>query len=112
MHDSIRQHFARFLESVRKTGLADDRKESVESSLNRLPAMYAQFRATNDCRFGEEITRVVQAVLRVVEACPDGRKIDEEFRAGLHALHEEHGVPILRLKPLPALPKPKKARKA
>jgi len=112
MHDSIRRHFASFLKAVQKSSLPDDRKEFFAASIDRLPPMYATYRDTNDSRHGDEITRVVQTMLKALEGCPEGREIDGEFRTGLHALHEEFGVPILRLKSLPAPRKPTKASKS
>jgi len=75
MHDSIRRHFASFLKSVQESSLPDDRKEFFAASIDRLPPMYATYRDTNDSRHGDEITRVVQTMLKALEGCPEGREI-------------------------------------
>ena len=111
MHESIRTHFKDLEEAVRSTGVPADRREAIAGLVRRLPALYTQFRETNDSRWGEEITRVVQAVLKELEACPEARKLDAAFRAKLSLLHEELGVPKLTLKSAPKPPSPKKTRK-
>ena len=110
MHESIRTHFKDLEEAVRSTGVPADRREVIAGLVRRLPALYTQFRETNDSRWGEGITRVVQAVLKELEACPEARKLDAAFRAKLSLLHEELGVPKLTLKSAPPPPSPKKAR--
>ena len=110
MHESIRTHFKDLEEAVRSTGVPADRREVIAGLVRRLPALYTQFRETNDSRWGEEIARVVQAVLKDLEACPEARKLDAAFRAKLSLLHEESGVPKLALKSAPS-PGPKKARR-
>ena len=98
MHESIRTHFKDLEEAVGSTAVPADRREVIAGLVRRLPALYDQFRETNDARWGEEITRVVQAVLKDLEACPEARKLDAAFRAKLSLLHEEWGVPKLTLK--------------
>ena len=97
--------------AVRSTAVPADRREVIAGLVRRLPALYTQFRETNESRWGEEITRVVQAVLKDLEACPESRKLDAAFRAKLSLLHEELGVPKLALKSVPKPPGPKKTRK-
>lgn len=112
MHDSLIAHFASFEKAVQGTTIAEDRKEFIAASVQKLPAMYEQYRATNSSRFGDEITRVVQTILKNLEACPNSRGIDQDFREGLRKLHEELGVPVLRLKALPPLAKKRKTSAA
>ena len=111
MHESIQTHFQDLEEAVRSTAVPSDRREAIAGLVGRLPALYTQFRDTNDSRWGEEITRVVQAVLKDLEACPEARKLDAAFRTKLSLLHEELGVPKLTLKSAPPPPGPKKTRK-
>jgi hypothetical protein len=112
MHDSLKAHFASFEKSVQSTSIAEDRKEYITATLQKLPAVYEQYRLTNSSRFGDEITRMVQTILKNLEACPQSRGIDQEFRDGLRNLHEELGVPVLRLKAPAPLPKKRKASAA
>ena len=98
-------------DAVRTTAVPADRKEVIVGSVKRLSALYAKFRETNESRYGDEITRLVQSVLKDLEACPEARKLDAAFREKLRLLHEELGVPPLALRPAPPPPGPKKAHK-
>ncbi len=111
MHDSIRAHFKDLEDAVRATAVPADRQEVITNSVRLLPGLYARFRETDDSRYGDEIARVVQAILKDLEACPEAQKLDAAFREKLRLLHEELGVPKLALKPAPAPPGPKKTGK-
>ena len=111
MHESIRAHFKDLEDAVRTTAVPADRKDVIAGCVKRLSALYAKFRETSESRYGDEITRVVQAVLKDLEACPEARKLDAAFREKLRLLHEELGVPKLTLRPAPPPPGPKKTRK-
>jgi hypothetical protein len=112
MHESIKAHFAELQTALEGTTLSDERKQFVASSVAKLAALYAQFRETNMSRFGDEISRLVQAVLHHLQECPEASKLDADFRHGLHSLHQELGIPRLSLKPVKVPPKPKKRSKA
>jgi hypothetical protein len=112
MQDHIQAHFAALLTALDSTTVTDERKKLVAGFLARLGALYTRFRETNASRYGDEIASIVQAILRELEACPEARKLDAEFRGGLHALHEEFGIPKLALKPAPVPPKSRKKTKS
>jgi hypothetical protein len=111
MHERIKAHFRELEEDVRTTTVPADRKEAIAGSVKRLSALYTKFRETNDSRYGDEITRLVQGVLKELDACPEARRLDAAFRGKLRLLHEELGVPQLALKSAPPPPGPKKTRK-
>jgi hypothetical protein len=111
MHEKIRSHFAELQSALEGTTLSDERKQAVARSVAKLPHLYSQFRETNISRFGDEITQLVQLVLSQLEECPTATKLTEEFRRGLHVLHEDLGVPKLPLKPLRSPSKPRKGSK-
>jgi hypothetical protein len=110
MHESIRAHFRELEEALRSTAVPADRLEVIAGSIRRLPALYARFRETNESRHGEEIARLVQGVLKDLQACPQARGLDAAFREKLRLLHEELGVPPLALKAAPPTPAPRKGR--
>jgi hypothetical protein len=112
MHDRIKSHFAELQSALEDTSLSDERKQIVANSVAKLGALYTQFRETNMSRFGDEITRLVQAVLHQLQDCPEASKLDADFRLGLSSLHQELGIPRLTLKALKVPPKPKKGSKA
>ncbi len=111
MHENLRAHFSELEDAVRSTAVPADRQEAIASAVRRLPALYKKFRETNDSRYGADITRTVQAILKDLEACPEARKLDAAFRDKLALLHEELGVPKLTLRPAPPPPGPKRTRK-
>jgi hypothetical protein len=111
MHESIRAHFQELEEALRVTAVPADRREVIAGSVRRLPALYARFRETNESRHGEEIARLVQGILKDLEACPQARELDAAFREKLRLLHEELGVPPLALKPAARPPASGKGRK-
>ena len=111
MHETIRAHFQELEDAVQPTTIPADRKEVIAGSIKRLAALYTQFRQTNESRYFDEIARVVQGVLKDLEACPQAQKLDAAFRQKLWHLHEELGLPRLALKPASPPPGSKKARK-
>ncbi|MEI7686762.1 MAG: hypothetical protein WCL32_17220 [Planctomycetota bacterium] len=110
MHDMIQTHLTALQAAIVPTALTEQRKLFVDTAIGKLTELYQRFRETNASRYGDEIARVVQSILRELEACPEARKLDAEFRAGLHQLHEDLGIPKLALKAAPPPPKP--ARKS
>lgn len=111
MHADIQAHFAALEKAVRETAVPAGRQEVIAGCVKRLASLYTQFRETNDSRHGDEIGRVVQSVLKDLEACPEARKLDAEFREKLRLLHEDLGLPALALKAASPPPKPLKTRK-
>jgi hypothetical protein len=111
MHETIRAHFQKLEAAVQKTTVLADRKEVVAGSIQRLAALYAKFRQTDESRYFDEITRVIQGVLNELDACPEAKKLDAAFREKLRQLHEELGLPRLTLKSTSPPPGPKKTRK-
>src|ERR1051326_3617433 len=105
MHEEIRSHIAELQSALETTSLAEERKEYISKSVTKLVTLYQQFRETNESRCGDSIARLVGSILRELEACPEASKLDAKFREGLHALHEELGIPRLMLKPPKPLPK-------
>src|SRR5262249_59938445 len=111
MHPTIQAHFQELEAAVRGTAVPPDRREVIAGCVRQLAAVYTKSRQTNDSRYGDEITRLVQGILKALQACPEARKLDAAFREKLHLLHEEAGVPPLALKPAPPAPGTRKARK-
>src|SRR6266536_2754666 len=101
MHETIQAHFNGLEVAVRTTAVPADRQEVIAGSIKRLADLYAKFRETNESRYGDEITRLVQGVLKELETCPQARDLDAAFREKLRLLHEELGLPKLALKSLP-----------
>ena len=91
--------------------LPEDRRDAIAGAVRQLPALYLKLRETNESRYADAIARLVQTVLKDLEACPEARTLDAPFREKLRLLHEELGVPQLALKAAPPPPGLKKPRK-
>jgi len=111
MDPNIQAHFQELEDAIRTTAVSPDRREVIAGCVSQLAALYTKSRQTNDSRYGEEITRLVQGILKELQACPEARKLEAAFRDKLRLLHEEAGVPPLALKASPPAPGTKKARK-
>ena len=111
MHETIQAHFQELEEAVQNTSILADRKEVLAGSVQRLAALYTKFRQTDESRYFDEITRVIQGVLNELEACPDAQKLDAAFREKLRLLHEELGLPRFGAPVAAPAPGLKKTRK-
>src|SRR5436190_17906810 len=109
MHDHIRTHFAAIESALAKTTILEPRQQAISDLIVKLPPLYTQYRETNSSRFGDEITRIVQALIREMDTCPEAKKLEAEFREGLHRLHEDLGIPKLPIK-APPVPKSRKTK--
>jgi hypothetical protein len=106
MHEAVKAHFQPLEDAVRTTAITAERKQLIAMRVGRLSGLYTKLRQTHESRYFDEISGLVQLVLRELEACPDAQKLDLAFRTKLRHLHEELGLPLLSLKAPPA---PKKA---
>ncbi len=111
MHADMQAHFKKLEDAVQATAVPDGRKQFIATSVGKLAALYVKFRETSESRYGDEITRLVQWILDELQACPEARKLDADFREGLRLLHEQLGLPGLTLKLPAAAPKPPRTRK-
>jgi hypothetical protein len=111
MHETIQAHFTALERAVQTTSIPADSKQLITSSIKKLSALYGRYRETNESRYGDEITRLVQSVLKQLDTCPEACKLDAQFRDGLRQLHEDLGIPLLPLKAAKPSPKTAKTRK-
>jgi hypothetical protein len=111
MHKAVQAHFEALETAVGTTAIGADRKHVIASRIGRLSGLYTRFGEANESRYFDEINGLVQLLLKELEACPKAQKLDPTFREKLNRLHEQLGLPPLRLKPPPAPPAEKKASK-
>lgn len=92
---------------VRATAIPDACKQTALWCMGQLPTLYTKFRLTNESRYGDEIIRMVQGVLKELaddqNPCPHARKLAVSLPARLRRLHEKFGLPGLNIKPRVAL---------
>jgi hypothetical protein len=115
MGDAIHARLVKLVGTVGAAAIPGDSGHSVAWCLDQLPALYAKFHQTNDSRYGEEITRLVRAVLKLLAdpsgAFPVSEALAESLLVRLHLIHEQFGIPRLDIGlPRVAKPLPQKGR--
>ncbi len=113
MVDALQAHLGALGDQVQITTIPVGCKQSVAWCIRQLPPLYTLFHQTNESRYGEEITRLFQCVLKELTkgetACPKALQLVASIPGRLQLLHEQLGLPRLQLK----LPGPSsRARKA
>jgi hypothetical protein len=107
---SLQQYLETVGDEVQAAGLSADAKETALWGLGQLPKLYAQFRVSSESRYADQITRVLQGVLKELNehkpACPAAQRLAAAIPERLRSLHEEAGLPGLHLK-APRVPTPR-----
>jgi hypothetical protein len=101
MDEVIGAHLKRLEDAVRVTAIPEDSKRTALWCLKQLPAQYALSRQTNESRHDDEITRLVQVLIRQLTAggnCPEAQKLAASLPEGFRLLHEWLGLSFLTLK--------------
>ncbi|MBL8797541.1 MAG: hypothetical protein JNM56_26815 [Planctomycetia bacterium] len=108
MDKALRVQLTTMGDDVRAAAIPDDGKQTALWCIGQLPSLYAKYRLTNESRYGEEITRLVQGVLRELALdrtpCAPARRPSTSIPARFQRLHEKFGLPSLHLK-VPAVPR-------
>jgi hypothetical protein len=77
-----------------------------------LPPLYREFCRTHESRHGDEIRRLVQAVLMKLAETPEATGVAQAVLSQIQALHERLGLLGLNLKPLPPPKRPRPRKTA
>ena len=112
MDEATQAHLAALEDEVRAAALSEAGKHSALWCLGRLLPQYALYRQTCESRYGEEITRLVRGLLKVIIEDPGGPSVQHvatRILDRLQILHEQLGLPGLGL-PAPK-PSPRRSRK-
>jgi uncharacterized NAD(P)/FAD-binding protein YdhS len=96
--------FEAIREAVRAADLTDETRHTVGWCLEKLPALCREFSRTNESRFGDEIRRLTQAVLKSLTEAGVASAVTGQ----LQALHARLGLQGLEPKPT----KPLRRKKA
>jgi len=99
---------------VQAAAVPDGCKQTAAWCIRQLPPLYAEFGQTNESRYGDEITRLVQGVLKALATSkpvsPEAQRLAVRITNRLRLLHEQFGFPGLKFKPVGALqPRSRKA---
>jgi hypothetical protein len=111
---ALRAHLGALEDEVQATAIPGGCKHSVAWCIGQLPPLYTLFRQTNESRYGEEIARLFQCVLKELTkgetACPKAQQLAASIPGRLQLLHEQLGLPRLDLKSPGPSPRARKAR--
>ena len=105
MDKAIAAHLKGLEEAVGATAIPEDAKRTALWCLKRLPAQYTLSHQTHESRHDDEITRLVQLLIRQLIAgrhCPQAQKLAAGLPEDFRLLHERLGLSFLALK-TPAL---------
>jgi hypothetical protein len=112
--EALQAHLGALEDEIQATVIPGGCKQSAAWCIGQLPPLYALFRQTNESRYGEEITRLFQCVLKELTegetGCPKARQRVASIPGRLHLLHEQLGLPRLELKSPGPSPRARKTR--
>jgi len=102
MDDALQRHFSTLAEEVQATTIPDTNKQSALWCIGRLPALYAKLSSTSESRYGDEITRLVQGVVKELHQaklpCPKAEQLAAAVPDRFKLFHEQWGLPALLLR--------------
>ena len=114
MNEALPARLAGLADEVRAAALPSGCQQTTLWCLGQLPALYAQLGQTSESRYSEAITRLLQGLLKELAqaqaVCPEAQQLAARLTDRLRLLHEEFGLPGLRL-PTPGRLSPR-SRKA
>ena len=94
--------------NVEATAISAEGKRTVAWCLGKLSGLYSHYHASHESRYGDEIGRLVQAVIKeltlVPDECPAAHQIAMGMSERFQLLHERLGLPTLMLR-MPAAAK-------
>jgi hypothetical protein len=118
MNAALQAELAALGDEIRKAPISGACKQTVAWCFGQLPPLYGKFHQTNESRYGDAITRLVQAMLSELTNADKrnlaAQTLAETITEHLRLLHQQLGLAVLGLKaPRPApSPSPSPRRKA
>ena len=114
MDEALQAHLGSLEDEIQATAIPGSCKQSAAWCIEQPPPLYTLFRRTSESRYGEEITRLFQCVLKEVTkgetACPKAQRLVSSIPGRLQLLHEQLGLPRPELKSPGPSPRARKAR--
>ena len=108
MNEAHQADLTALANEVDVAALPSECKHTVVWCMRQLPALYNKFRHTQESRYADEITRLVQGVLKELvksgTACPEALQLAVSITDRLRLLHEQLGLSGPELK-MPSEPK-------
>jgi hypothetical protein len=101
MADALDAQLGALADEVWAAAIPSDSKQTVLWCLESLPALYAKFSQSNESRYGQEISRLVQGAFKELLQREPMTLEAEQLAAGiacrLRLLHEQLGLPDLNV---------------
>ena len=94
MAEAIQKELAMLGKQVQALAIPDASKQTALWCIKQLPSPYESFRLTNESRYGDQITRLLDALLKELGEGETATKVAERIRL----LHEKLGLPVLHLR--------------
>ena len=102
MDEAFQAELSALGNKVREATIPSGCKQYAVRCMEALPTLYDKFRQTNESRYGDEITRMVQTVLNEMalseRACPETQRLAIRITESLLLLHERFGLAALSLR--------------
>jgi hypothetical protein len=102
MDEALQAHLTTLRQEVQTAALPEAAQQTILWCLRQLPALYTKFRLSSESRYGDEIARLVQGMVKgLVECrpvCPEAQQLAADIPQRLQVLHEQAGLPDLHLK--------------
>lgn len=102
MSDTIQAQLGALGTELQAAAIPDTCKQAAAWCLGKLPTLYTKLGLTHESRYGDEITSLVQSLLKEFTSSPNAsletRKCAASFSERLSLLHERFGLPGLNLK--------------
>jgi hypothetical protein len=115
MQERLQDQLAALGKGVEGAAMTEGCKQTAAWCVGRLPRLYSMLEQTNESRYGDEITRIVQALINELadseKTRPGGRQLADQITDQFRLLHETFGLPRLHLKlQAAATSRPRKTR--
>jgi hypothetical protein len=102
MQERLQGQLSALGKSIQAAAMSEGCRQTAAWCIGRLPGLYSKFQQTNESRYGDEITRIVQALLDELtnseKSRPGGRQLADQVAGQFRLLHETFGLPRLHLK--------------
>jgi hypothetical protein len=102
MQERLQAQLAALGKGVQAAAMSEGCRQTAAWCVGRLPGLYSKFQQTNESRYGDEITRIVQALLNELsdseKTRPGGRQLADQITDQFRLLHETFGLPRLHLR--------------
>jgi hypothetical protein len=102
MQEPLQAQLAVLGKGIQAAAMTESCRRTAAWCVGRLPGLYTRFQQTNESRYGDDITRIVQALLDELTGSektrPGTRQLADQITDQFRLLHETFGLPRLHLK--------------